>query len=179
MHPGWCEHDPEEIYTSVKECAKEVISRNFAMLVNRDGSSNVKAIGITNQRETTVAWNRKTGEPLHNAVVWLDTRTADVVKDLQNKHGAAKLEEMRQRCGLPLNTYFSGSKIRWLLDNSPAVHKVAQSDPSGETLCFSTIDTWLIAVSCLVLELPTIWRGRNSPDFAQSSLTLATQAAPC
>ena len=94
-----------------------------------------------------MAWNKRTGEPLHNAVVWLDTRTADVVKSLKDRHGDDKLEQMRQRCGLPLNTYFSGSKIRWLLENSPAVKAMAESDPQGDQLCFSTIDTWLIAVS--------------------------------
>ena len=136
-----------QIYHAVQECHNEVIARNKGELVNADGTSNVKAVGITNQRETTVAWNKRTGEPLHNAVVWLDTRTADVVKSLKERHGDDKLEEMRQRCGLPLNTYFSGSKIRWLLENSPAVKAMAESDPQGDQLCFSTIDTWLIAVS--------------------------------
>ena len=80
------------IYRSVSECHDEVLKRNRAELVNSDGSSNVKAIGITNQRETTVAWNKRTGEPLHNAVVWLDTRTADIVQQLKNEHGEEKLE---------------------------------------------------------------------------------------
>lgn len=109
-----------------------MIGRNTSELLNGDGSSNVKAIGITNQRETTVAWNKRTGEPLHNALVWLDTRTADIVRDLKNRHGEEKLEEMRQRCGLPLNTYFSGSKMRWLLENSDAVKALAASDPNGD-----------------------------------------------
>ena len=73
-------------------CHHEVIERNRSELVNSDGTSNVKAIGITNQRETTVAWNRKTGEPLHNALVWLDTRTHDIVAELKEKHGDAALE---------------------------------------------------------------------------------------
>ena len=80
QHPGWCEHNPMTIYNNVLECKNEVFKRNKAELFNsKDGSSNVKAIGITNQRETTVAWNKRTGEPLHNALVWLDTRTADIV----------------------------------------------------------------------------------------------------
>ena len=80
-HPGWCEHDPEVIYRNIVECQNEVFKRNRAELFNdKDGSTNVKAIGITNQRETTVAWNKRTGEALHNAVVWLDTRTADIVQ---------------------------------------------------------------------------------------------------
>ena len=86
-HPGWCEHDPMVIYRNVVECQNEVIERNRGELVNCDGSSNVRAIGITNQRETTVAWNKHTGEPLHNAVVWLDTRTADIVARLNKEHG--------------------------------------------------------------------------------------------
>ena len=73
-----------KIYTNVLECHHEVIARNRSELVNGDGSSNVKGIGITNQRETTVAWNKKTGLPLHNAVVWLDTRTKDIVKELKD-----------------------------------------------------------------------------------------------
>ena len=120
------------IYRNVVECHNEVIERNRAELINTDGSSNVKAIGITNQRETTVAWNKRTGEPLHNAVVWLDTRTADIVARLRQEHGDEAIERMRQRCGLPLNTYFSGVKMRWLLENSPAVQALAQSDPQGE-----------------------------------------------
>ena len=127
------------------ECLNEVIRRNNKELVQADGLSCVKAIGITNQRETTVAWNKRTGEPLHNAIVWLDTRTAEIVRDMKDRHGEDKLEEMRLRCGLPLNTYFSGSKIRWLLENSEAVKALASSD--SDELCFSTIDTWLIAVS--------------------------------
>ena len=82
---------------------------------------------------------------MHNAVVWLDTRTKDIVKDLREEHGEEKLEQMRQRCGLPLNTYFSAVKMRWLLENSAAVGALAKSDPHGDELCFSTIDTWLIA----------------------------------
>lgn len=76
-----------QIYHAVQECHNEVIARNKGDLVNADGTSNVKAVGITNQRETTVAWNKRTGEPLHNAVVWLDTRTADVVRSLKERHG--------------------------------------------------------------------------------------------
>ena len=120
------------IYRNVVECLNEVIERNRAELINADGSLNVKAIGITNQRETTVAWNKRTGEPLHNAVVWLDNRTADIIARLKQELGDEALERMRQRCGLPLNTYFSGVKMRWLLENSPSVEALAQSDPQGE-----------------------------------------------
>ena len=120
------------IYRNVVECLNEVIERNRAELINADGSLNVKAIGITNQRETTVAWNKRTGEPLHNAVVWLDNRTADIIARLKQELGDEALERMRQRCGLPLNTYFSGVKMRWLLENSPSVQALVQSDPQGE-----------------------------------------------
>ena len=109
------------IYRNVVECLNEVIERNRAELINIDGSLNVKAIGITNQRETTVAWNKRTGEPLHNAVVWLDNRTADIIARLKQELGDEVLERMRQRCGLLLNNYFSAVKMRWLLENSPAV----------------------------------------------------------
>ena len=119
------------IYRNVVECLNEVIERNRAELINIDGSLNVKAIGITNQRETTVAWNKRTGEPLHNAVVWLDNRTADIIARLKQELGDEALERMRQRCGLPLNTYFSGVKMRWLLENSPSVQALVQSDPQG------------------------------------------------
>jgi glycerol kinase len=95
--PGWVEHDPEQIYNNVVECLKEVHSRN-----NLD----VKAVGITNQRETTVAFDRVSGKPFHNAIVWLDQRTAGVVEEMKKKNGG-NADAYRELCGLPINTYFS------------------------------------------------------------------------
>lgn len=110
-----------EIYTNVLECAKEVIDSHKDILIDGDGKSTVKAIGITNQRETTVAWDRHTGQPLHNAIVWHDSRTADIVSRIKTDIGESTVEQLRQRCGLPINTYFSAVKMRWLLENAPKV----------------------------------------------------------
>ena len=108
-------------------------------------SQGIKAIGITNQRETTVAWNKKTGEPLHNAIVWMDKRTAECVKEIENSLTEEEKTTFTKNCGLPINTYFSGSKMWWFLRNVASVKKLASEDPNGDQLCFSTIDTWLIA----------------------------------
>ena len=97
----------------------------------------IAAVGITNQRETTVIWDRETGEPLHNAIVWQDTRTAALVRELAGEQGPDRL---RERVGLPLSTYFSGPKIAWLLENVPGARARAQA---GE-LAFGTIDAWLL-----------------------------------
>jgi len=115
--PGWVEHDPREIASSQLEVAKE-ISRH------RD----IAAIGITNQRETTILWDRKTGEPVANAIVWQDRRTAAMCDALREYEPL-----FRERTGLVLDPYFSGTKIRWLLDHV-----------GGKNLAFGTVDTWLI-----------------------------------
>ncbi len=129
--PGWCEHDPEEIVSSVKECLKGL---------GADKAS-VAGIGITNQRETTVAWSRKTGKPFCKAVVWLDTRTQSSVAQLLGGEGhSGNKDKFRDITGLPISTYFSGVKIKWLLDNVPEVKK-AHDD--GDC-CFGTIDCWLV-----------------------------------
>ena len=103
----------------------------------------MKAIGITNQRETTVAFDKTTGKPLNNALVWCDQRTTGVVKEIITKVGG--VDVFRPVCGLPINTYFSAVKMRWLLENVDAVNAEAIKEDSK--LCFGTIDTWLIAVS--------------------------------
>ena len=107
--PGWVEHDPEEIYARVLECLTEVVARNSLT------ANNLKAIGITNQRETTVAFSRSTGKPFYNAIVWLDQRTAGIVKEVKERHGGS-VDMFRTECGLPVNTYFSAVKMRWLLN---------------------------------------------------------------
>jgi len=123
--PGWVEHDPEVIWTTTEKVIAEVIAR----------CGPVAAIGITNQRETTVIWDRASGRPIYNAIVWQCRRTADLCGQLAHAEPL-----FRQRTGLVLDAYFSGTKIRWLLDNVPGARARAEA---GE-LCFGTIDSWLI-----------------------------------
>ena len=129
--PGWVEHDPEEIWATQLATAKAALQK--ARLNGRD----IAAIGITNQRETTVLWDRKTGAPIHNAVVWQDRRTAPICDDIRKDFGAAAIA---QRTGLVADPYFSGTKIKWLLDNIPGVRQRARN---GE-IAFGTIDSWLL-----------------------------------
>jgi glycerol kinase len=129
--PGWVEHDPKEIWLNVSSCV------NTALVRAGIAASDLAAIGITNQRETTVLWDRRTGEPVHNAVVWQDTRTESLINNLAERHGQ---DRFRAQTGLPLATYFSGPKIRWLLDADPPLRARAEA---GEVL-FGTMDTWLI-----------------------------------
>jgi glycerol kinase len=129
--PGWVEHDAAEIWLNVQSCVQNALRR--AGLIPSD----LAAIGITNQRETTVLWDRRTGEPVAPAIVWQDTRTDELVAELERDGGQRRFAE---RCGLPLATYFSGPKIRWLLDADPSLRARAEA---GEVL-FGTMDTWLI-----------------------------------
>jgi glycerol kinase len=108
--PGWVDHVPEDIYTNVKQCLIDVCKKNNLT------SENVKAIGITNQRETTVAFDKKTGKSLANAIVWLDQRTTNVVEKMKKKNNG-NADAYRLDCGLPINTYFSAQKMKWLLEN--------------------------------------------------------------
>jgi len=130
-HPGWVEHDPREIWQRTCEVIEGALAAAGA------GPGDLVAIGITNQRETTVIWDRESGEPIHNAVVWQDTRTAELVRELEGGEGPDRL---RERVGLPLSTYFSGPKIAWILDRVPGARTRAQA---GE-LAFGTIDSWLL-----------------------------------
>jgi glycerol kinase len=125
------EHDPNDIWGSQSGVAAEVLAK--ANITPKD----IKAIGITNQRETTLVWNKKTGQPIHNAVVWQDRRTAKFIDDLKAQ-GLA--ETFQKKTGLVLDAYFSGSKVRWLLDNVAGARKQAEA---GE-LVFGTVDTWLV-----------------------------------
>ncbi|HEX6872334.1 MAG TPA: glycerol kinase GlpK [Micromonosporaceae bacterium] len=129
--PGWVEHDPEEIWLNVQSCLTNALDR--AGLVRAD----LAAIGITNQRETVVLWDRRTGRPVHNAIVWQDTRTDALIAELA-RHGGQ--DRFRRHTGLPLATYFSGPKVRWIFDADPSLRARAEA---GEVL-FGTIDTWLI-----------------------------------
>ena len=128
---GWVEHDPREIWSSQLEVARQALSKSGLK------AKDVAAIGITNQRETTVVWDRRTGEPIHNAIVWQDRRTARFCDELKR---AGREELIRDKAGLVIDAYFSGSKIRWLLDQVPGARERAQR---GE-LAFGTIDTWLV-----------------------------------
>ncbi len=128
---GWVEHDADEIWTSQFSVANE------AMAKAKLSASDIAAIGITNQRETTVVWDRKSGQPIFHAIVWQDRRTAPLCMDLKKKN----LEPLfKSKTGLLLDPYFSGTKVRWLLDNVPGAKEKAKK---GE-LAFGTIDTWLI-----------------------------------
>jgi len=129
--PGWVEHDAEEIWARTQEVMSE------AMAEARLKAADIAAIGITNQRETTLLWNKKTGEPLHNAIVWQDTRVADDVGKFSKDIGDAFF---RDRTGLPLSTYFSALKLRWLLENIPGARRQAEA---GELL-FGNIDSFLL-----------------------------------
>ena len=129
--PGWVEHDPKEIWASQIAVAAEAIARS------QTGTAGVAAIGITNQRETTVVWDRKTGEPVCNAIVWQDRRTADRCDTLK----AAGYEDLvRQRTGLVIDAYFSGTKVAWILDNVPG----ARAKAVEGRLAFGTVDAWLV-----------------------------------
>ena len=130
-NPGWVEHNPIEIWDTTRTVVAEALQKAE---INRH---NLAAVGITNQRETTVVWDKNTGEPVYNAIVWQDMRTSDIVKELEGDEGP---DRFRQICGLGLSPYFSGSKIKWLLDNVPGARERAEA---GELL-FGTIDTWLI-----------------------------------
>lgn len=139
--PGWVEHDPVEIWENTKAVMRD------ALAAADIGPEQLAAIGVTNQRETTVLWDNETGKPVHNAIVWQDRRTTDRVEDLQD---AGKAEEIRAKTGLEVDAYFSATKAEWLLDNADPI-KLERTRPedirdraeNGEIL-FGTIDTWLI-----------------------------------
>ena len=128
---GWVEHDPVEIWGNVRQVVGQALAR--AEL----NASDIAAVGITNQRETAVVWDRHTGEPVHNAIVWQDTRTDLLCAELAGEHGQ---DRWRDRVGLPLATYFSGPKIRWILDDVPGARERAEA---GDLL-FGTTDSWVV-----------------------------------
>jgi len=131
--PGWVEHDALEIW----ERTQEVSHAALAKAGIGGGTSSIAALGITNQRETTVVWDRRTGQPFYNAIVWQDTRTKGICDALASEGGQ---DRFRRKVGLPLATYFSGPKVRWILDNVPGVRQAAER---GDAL-FGNMDTWLI-----------------------------------
>ncbi|XP_004848062.1 glycerol kinase 2 [Heterocephalus glaber] len=133
---GWVEQDPKEILQSVYECIERTCEKLDKENID---ISNIKAIGVSNQRETTVVWDRLTGQPLYNAVAWLDLRTQSTVEVLSKKIPGNN-NFVKSKTGLPLSTYFSAVKLRWLLDNERKVQKAVEE---GRAL-FGTIDSWLI-----------------------------------
>ncbi|QTA78145.1 Glycerol kinase (ATP: glycerol 3-phosphotransferase) [Desulfonema limicola] len=129
--PGWVEHDPVEIWKNTKEVIAGALEKN-----NISGAD-IAAIGITNQRESVVVWDKKTGKPYYNAIVWQCTRTHEICRELIKEKGQNRF---RDKTGLPVATYFSGPKIKWILDNVPDARKAAEN---GSAL-FGTMETWLI-----------------------------------
>lgn len=130
----WHEHDPKELVSSVEQCMEEA-TKKFLEMGHK--IEQLKTIGITNQRETTICWDTNTGEPLYNAIVWPDTRTKTMVRQLKKRDGA---DELLDLCGLPLSTYPSSVKLLWMFDNIEAVKKAYDEG----RLSFGTVDSWLI-----------------------------------
>eukprot|EP00168_Porphyra_purpurea_P007367 TRINITY_DN1922_c0_g1_i10.p1 TRINITY_DN1922_c0_g1~~TRINITY_DN1922_c0_g1_i10.p1 ORF type:complete len:509 (+),score=88.82 TRINITY_DN1922_c0_g1_i10:171-1697(+) len=129
--PGWVEHCPMEILDCAKQCIDGAVTSGSV------DPASVKAVGITNQRETTVVWDKESGVPLCRAIVWLDTRTRSTCESLKKR---IDVDRVRELCGLPVSTYFSGVKLRWLMDERPAVKEALNAG----TALFGTIDTWLV-----------------------------------
>ena len=130
-HPGWVEHDPREYWDTVLQCTKEVLEQGNAK------AEEIETIGITNQRETTILWDKITGEPYYNAIVWQCRRTASYCEDLK-KRGFETL--VREQTGLVIDAYFSGTKIKWILDNVPGIMDRVKE----HRVCMGTIDSWLM-----------------------------------
>ncbi len=128
--PGWVEHDPMEIWSSQSTVLAESIIKADL------NPTDIAAIGITNQRETTIVWDRKTGKPVYNAIVWQDRRTAAFCDSIKKEYG----KKIQEKTGLIIDAYFSASKIKWILEN---VEGVRQKAEAGD-LAFGTVDSWLI-----------------------------------
>ena len=173
--PGWVSHDPEAIWSSQLDSAREAIAAAGA------SADDIAAIGITNQRETTVVWDRATSTPINDAVVWQCRRTADICEDLRQRGLEA---EVRARTGLVIDAYFSGTKVRWLLDNSG---QRAQERAAGGELAFGTVDSWLIHKLTGHrrggLVFPSLRPGRplseNTLNMALRAIGYDTQAQHC
>jgi len=133
--PGWVEHDPNDIWNSQLTVARKVLADNHVE------AKDVRAIGIANQRETTLVWDRKTGEPIANAIVWQDRRTADYCEQLR---ADGKAKQICEATGLELDAYFSATKLKWILDHVPGARERARKG----ALCFGTVDSWLAWKLC-------------------------------
>src|SRR3954463_5014856 len=129
--PGWVEHDPKEIWARTQEVMDEALDAANA------SADDISGLGVTNQRETTVVWDRNTGEPVYNAIVWQDTRTDKICEELEKEGGQ---DRFRLKTGLPIATYFSGPKVRWILENVDG----ARDRADAGDLMFGNIETWCI-----------------------------------
>nr|XP_018914333.1 PREDICTED: glycerol kinase-like isoform X1 [Bemisia tabaci]XP_018914334.1 PREDICTED: glycerol kinase-like isoform X1 [Bemisia tabaci]XP_018914335.1 PREDICTED: glycerol kinase-like isoform X1 [Bemisia tabaci]XP_018914336.1 PREDICTED: glycerol kinase-like isoform X1 [Bemisia tabaci] len=134
---GWVEQDPKEVLKAVYECIEKTVDNMRRLDID---PSDIVAIGITNQRETTIVWDNTTGEPLYNAIVWSDIRNIDTVDKMLSKLRDKNAEYFKPLCGLPISTYFSALKLRWLMDNVPEVKQAIDS----KKCYFGTMDSWLI-----------------------------------
>ncbi|MFC9892248.1 glycerol kinase GlpK [Nocardia sp. NPDC127579] len=164
--PGWVEHDPEEVWRNTGHVIDAVLKEHDL------SAGDIAAVGVTNQRETTVVWERDTGKPVYNAIVWQDTRTGKLVTELGGAEGPSRYQD---RTGLPLSTYFAGPKLRWILDNVEGVRARAEA---GE-LCFGTMDSWVLwhltglhitdvtnASRTMLMDLRTLqWDSRICAEF--------------
>lgn len=141
--PGWVECMPVHILANAVQClaACLITLRKINQNPELRVKYKVKCIGIANMRETTIVWHKKTGKPLSNGITWTDTRTAELVQHLENMTDDETKASMRRKTGLPLSTYFSAAKLRWLLDNDDVIREEYEK---GENLMFGTVDTWLI-----------------------------------
>ncbi|KAI1727813.1 glycerol kinase 3 [Ditylenchus destructor] len=152
---GWVEMDPDEIYSTIMECIECACAKLTDMGITAD---EIKAIGIANQRETTVVWDRCTGKPLYNAIVWLDSRTSELAEEYTNKTPTQNKDHFKQKTGLPIHPYFSALKLKWLLNNIEAV----QNAKENGTLMFGTVDSWILWKCC----------GIHATDVTNASRTL-------
>jgi len=140
-HVGWHEHNPYEIWNNTVHCMHSAISAARSKLEGDiDIDIDVKAIGITNQRETTIAWNAATGKPYYNAIVWDDLRTTSIAEDI----AAGDKNRLREKTGLPLASYFAGTKVRWLLDNVAELRDDLKDETKRDQVRFGTVDSWLV-----------------------------------
>ena len=157
--PGWVEHDPKEIWETQLATAREALAKASV------ADSDIAAVGITNQRETTLLWNRRTGEPVGNAIVWQDRRTEPTCAELRER-GLAPL--VRERTGLVIDPYFSGTKLKWMLDHLPGARESARR---GE-LAFGTVDSWLLWQLTGGGEDATRGQALHATDVTNASRTL-------
>jgi glycerol kinase len=178
--PGWVEHDPEEIWSSQLTVAREVLKKAGI------SAQDVAGIGITNQRETTVVWDRKTGKPIHNAIVWQDRRTANYCDQLKREGFEKTIQE---KTGLIADAYFSGTKVKWLLDHvEGARHKAEQGQ-----LAFGTVDSWLLwklsgghlhisdvtnASRTLLYDIHKMWWSTTITDHLGVPMSMLPQVVP-
>ncbi|CAG2168033.1 unnamed protein product, partial [Oppiella nova] len=159
---GWIEQDPVQIYETVLQCI-EVVTYKLSQL--DIGLEQIKCVGITNERESTVVWDKVTGQPFYNCIVWLDNRTNDLVEKIIDDLPGRDINWLKNKTGLPISTYFSAPKLRWLIDNEPTIAQAIKE----ERLLFGTIDTWLL------------WKltGHHMTDVTNASRTLLMDIETC